>query len=452
MAQFALTARQCEAHKLLGGPQRHTMLVGGSRSGKTFVIVRSIFVRALRAAGSRHCILRFRYNAVRSSIWLDTLPKVQQLCFPTVRYHENRQDGYIELPNGSQIWFGGLDEKERVEKILGQEYLTLFFNECSQIPYSSVLVALTRLAQYHPDVRTRALYDLNPTGTGHWSYKLFVENVDPLQRGSPVNDPDDYAWMYLNPRDNENNIAPGYIRMLEGLPLRQRRRFLEGHYTAEVDGALWTYEGIEQCRHEGPLPEMRRVVIGVDPSGTAGKEDKRNDDIGIVAAGVDSDGTAYVLEDASSNEGPAGWGRRVCQVFDRHKADCVVAEANFGGEMVRHVIQSAAKELGISVPVHLVTASRGKAVRAEPVAALYEQGKVRHAGRFSVLEDQLLNFSTNGWLGEKSPDRADAAIWALTSLMVRSSGIIPICAPILATRTRVLLGDLQRNMGDISRI
>lgn len=441
MADFSLTPRQREALTLLGGPQRHTLLVGGSRSGKTFALVRAIYARALRSSGSRHCILRFRYNAVRSSIWLDTLPKVQHLCFPEVNYKDNRQDGYVQLPNGSQIWFGGLDEKERVEKILGQEYATMYFNECSQIPYSSVTVALTRLAQAAPNIQNRAYYDLNPTGTGHWTYKLFVEHKDPLQVTAPIADPTDYKWMYLNPRDNQTNIADGYIKSLEALPLRQRRRFLDGQYTAEVDGALWTYEGIERCRHEGPLPDMRRVVIGVDPSGTAGKDDKRNDDIGIVAAGVDSDGIAYILEDATCCEGPAGWGRRVVQTFIKHNADAVIAEANYGGEMVRHVIQSAAKEMEVSVPVHLVSASRGKFIRAEPVAALYEQHRVKHAGRFLILEDQLLNFSTNGWLGEKSPDRADAAIWALTHLLVRAQQPITICIPVVGTRSRLLLGD-----------
>lgn len=441
MEPFKLNEGQALAHELLGGPQRSTLLVGGARSGKTFLIVRAIVARAARAAGSRHCILRFRYNAVRSSIWLDTLPKVRDICFPKLRYHENRQDGYIEFPNKSQIWFGGLDEKERVEKILGQEYCTMYFNECSQIPYASVLVALTRLAQNVPPLACRAYYDLNPTGTGHWTYKLFVDHKDPYVNGGNIADPDDYKWMYLNPRQNVANIAPGYIKSLESLPLRQRRRFLEGVYTAEVDGALWTYEGLERCRHDGPLPDMRRVVIGVDPSGTAGKDDKRNDDIGIVAAGVDADGIAYIMEDASTAEGPAGWGRKVVQTFLKHEADCVVAEANYGGEMVRHVIQSAAKEMEVSVPVTLVSASRGKMIRAEPVAALYEQNRVRHALRFMVLEDQLLNFSTNGWLGEKSPDRADAAIWALTALLVRAQQPVEICSPVVSTRPRSLLGD-----------
>ncbi len=437
---FKPNPKQKLAQALLGGPQKHTLLVGGSRSGKTFWLVRAMYMRAAKADNSRHCILRFRYNAVRASVWQDTLPKMQHLCFPELGYKEWRQDGFVELPNGSQIWFGGLDDKERVEKILGQEYTTIIFNECSQIPYSSVNVALTRLAQNCPGLRNKAFYDLNPTGTGHWTYKLFVEKRNPLS-GQNVEDPENFQWMYLNPRDNTENLPGDYIGLLESLPERQRRRFLEGTYTAEVEGALWSYDVLEGCKHEGPLPDFKRVVIGVDPSGTAGKDDKRNDYVGIVAAGVDSDDVAYVLQDYTINASPAEWGKQVVHAFLEKGADCVIAEGNFGGEMVRHVIQSAAKEMDAVVPVQLVTASRGKAVRAEPIAALYEQGRVKHAQRFPILEDQLLNFSTNGWLGEKSPDRADAAIWALTALLVRPSAPVPLVGPMLINRTRVLLGD-----------
>src|SRR5829696_6466703 len=129
--RFRLTERQTLANRLLAGPQKHTLLRGGSRSGKTFVLVRAIVLRALWGAGSRHAILRFRGNAARASIWLDTFPKVMRLCFPGVSWKPHKQDGYIALPNGSEVWIGGLDDHERVEKILGMEFVTLFYNECS---------------------------------------------------------------------------------------------------------------------------------------------------------------------------------------------------------------------------------------------------------------------------------------------------------------------------------
>jgi hypothetical protein len=414
MPSFELTAKQVEANDLLGGGQRHTLLVGGSRSGKTTLLVRAIMVRALKAPNSRHVILRFRNNAARVSIALDTLPSVQRRCFPGVPLTEHRQDGYFKLPNGSEIWIGGLDDKERVEKILGNEYASIYFNECSQIPYASVLIALTRLAQTVPDLKQRAYYDLNPIGKGHWTNQLFGEKRDPASRRA-VASPDDYQRMFLNPEDNAANLSAEYIKSLAGLPDRQRKRFLEGVYIDELDGALWSYEVIEKSRRDLPdIPEAkrRRVVIAVDPSGAASDEDTTADEIGIIVVALGDDGHAYVLDDLSVLDSPAKWGKVVADAYRDYKADAVVAERNFGGEMVRFVIQSA----NPNIPVRVVTASRGKAVRAEPVSALYDQGRVHHAGKFDRLEDQLCALTTGGYRGDGSPDRADALIWALTEL------------------------------------
>src|SRR5829696_4238923 len=182
--RFRLTERQTLANKLLAGPQKHTLLRGGSRSGKTFVLVRAIVLRALRGAGSRHAILRFRGNAARASIWLDTFPKVMRLCVPGVAWKPHKQDGYIALPNGSEVWIGGLDDHERVEKILGMEFVTLFYNECSQIPYGSVLMARTRLAQHIEGLQPREYFDCNPPGTGHYTYQLWKEGARPRDRAT----------------------------------------------------------------------------------------------------------------------------------------------------------------------------------------------------------------------------------------------------------------------------
>ena len=176
-ATFKWTATQTQAIHLMAGPQRHTLLVGGARSTKTFTYVKQIVNRAMDAANSRHAILRFRNNAVWASVGRDTLPKVMRLCFPGVVLTGPHAEGYFKLPNGSEIWLAGLDEKERVEKILGMEFATIFFNECSQIPYSSVLAALTRLAQTclkanGDPLLQRAYYDLNPTNKRHWSNVL----------------------------------------------------------------------------------------------------------------------------------------------------------------------------------------------------------------------------------------------------------------------------------------
>ena len=418
-SKLVLTAKQQEARDLLNR-QRHTLLVGGSRSGKTTLLVSAIADRAVNYGESRHAILRLHANAARAAIALDTLPKVFHISYPAVALKRHRTEGYFSLKNGSEIWIGGLDDQERVEKILGREFVTVFLNECSQIPYASTLIALTRLAQSVEGLKQAAYYDLNPVGKGHWTNILFGDRRDPLSRLS-LDNPQDYERMFLNPRDNEDNLSEEYLESLQRSPERQRKRFFEGVYIDDLDGALFTYEMIAQSRVPEFAPARRtRVVVAVDPSGAASREDESADEIGIVVAAKGDDGHAYVLADRSMRDAPAAWGRAAVQAYHEFKADRIIAEENFGGEMVRFVIRAA----DANAPVHVISASRGKVLRAEPVSALYEQGLVHHVGRFGVLEDQLCAFTTQGYRGEGSPDHADALVFAVTELMLKDNASI----------------------------
>ncbi len=427
MEKFQLTARQQEAQRILSGDATHLMLFGGSRSGKTFLLTRNVVFRALKAPNSRHAIFRFRYNHLKASVVLDTFPKVMRAAYPGVSWDMHQQDGYVSFPGGSQIWFAGLDDKDRTEKILGQEFATLYFNECSQIPLGSVDTALTRLAQKAEQqiegrapapLRLRAYYDCNPPSKTHWTYRKFVEKRDPETRlGLPR--PDDYAAFSINPGDNAANLSPEYLRMLESLPARMRARFLEGRFADANPNALFPEEHIDRWRVlDGAVPQLVRVVVAVDPSGADDEASADNDAIGIVVVGLATDGACYLLEDLTVKAGPATWGRVAAEAFDRHSADCIVAETNYGGAMVRQVIETARPR----TPFRPVTASRGKVVRAEPFSSLYEQGKVRHVGMFPELEDELSGFSTTGYTGSRSPNRADALIWGLAALFPAITG------------------------------
>jgi phage terminase large subunit-like protein len=416
---FKLTAKQEEANAFLASGKRNLLLAGGARSGKTFLMTRAIVYRAVRAPKSRHAILRLRSNAAWTTIGLDTLPKVMSLCAPKVPFREARQDKFFELPNGSQIWIGGLDDKERVEKILGMEFATIYLNEASQIPYSSYLIARTRLAQTCEQIQQRLYVDLNPSGTGHWTYRMFLQGVDPDTR-RPLPDAHEFGAMFLNPGDNAENLTEAFLRDLENLPARQRKRFFEGKFSDDIDGALWPLETIDRCRcTPDEVPALRRVVVAIDPSGASGKEDKRSDDVGIIVAGDGVDGKAYILADRTCQLSPAGWARVAINAYREFKADAIVAERNYGGAMVEHTIRTADP----LVKYIEVTASRGKVVRAEPVSALYDEkiDKVRHVGRFDELEDQMANFSTSGYMGERSPDRVDALVWAINELKIEGS-------------------------------
>jgi predicted phage terminase large subunit-like protein len=402
------------------------MLFGGSRSGKTFLHVRNIVFRALKAPGSRHGIFRFRALHVHEAIVLDTFPKVMKLAFPGVPYTMHKGDGYVTVGEKSEIWFSGLDDKERVEKVLGKEFVTLYFNECSQIPMSSVDIALTRLAQLvatkimnrpADNLKPRAYYDCNPPSKAHWTYKRFIEKRDP-ETGKPLSVPNDYASFQINPDDNAENLSGGYLATLQAMSPRLQKRFLRGEFADATPNQLFPGESIDRWR-VGPndsLPEMVRIVVGVDPSGSGDVDNADNDAIGIVVGGLGTDGNAYLLEDCTVKAGPATWGRLAVSAWQRHDADRIVGEINYGGAMVGYVVSTAAKELGVRPSYRTVTASRGKVARAEPFSALYEQGKVRHSGTYYELEDEMTAFSTYGYLGDKSPNRADAWFWVLADL------------------------------------
>ena len=216
--------------------------------------------------------------------------------------------------------------------------------------------------------------------------------------------------------DNRDNLAPAFfkdvIRRYEGT--RFGRQEINAELLDDVPGALWTRAMLDQAlmAADAKPPEMARVVVAVDPSGAGGSDDR--DSIGIMAAGRGLDGLGYILGDWTCSLSPSGWGRRVVEAAAHFEADRIIAEENFGGAMVERVIRAA----GTSIPIKLVRASQRKVVRAEPVAALYEQRRVKHAGSFPELEDQLVVFTTNGYVGEGSPDRADAAVWALIELML----------------------------------
>ena len=226
--------------------------------------------------------------------------------------------------------------------------------------------------------------------------------------------------------DNAANLAPAFLeqikRKYEGT--RLGRQELSAEVLDDLPGALWTHSQFDEGRVTiDDVPDMVRIVVAVDPSGSAGDDD--GDSQGIVVAGKGVDGIGYVFADMTCKLSPAGWGRRAVDAYrgswsktpEKHRADRIVAEKNFGGRMVEDTIRT----VDHTVSYKAVNASHGKVVRAEPVAALYEQKRVRHVGSFPEMEDQMCGFGPDGYIGEGSPDRADALVWALTELMLDGS-------------------------------
>jgi len=414
---------------------RFCLIYGGSRSGKTALLCSCVLDRALYAPESRHLIVRKEGQAAKKSIAKGTLPEVWKMKFPehpVPDWHE--QYGYFNLPNGSEIWLGGLNDAQAMERILGNEYATIYANEASEIRYDAFVLLRTRLAQVAKtvdgtDLTQRMYVDLNPTVTQHWTYRLWRDGADP--DGGRRVDQAQFRWSQINPVDNAQNLSADMLTDLRSLPDRQKRRFYDGEYSADDADALWRREYFKRAYADGdgnwPV-KMRRIVVAVDPATTS---KPGSDETGIVAVGLGVDGKGYVLADESGRYRPEEWARRAVSAYRSLNADRIVGEVNQGGDMVEATIRAVAPD----VPYKAVHAAKGKVTRAEPVAALYERGKMMHVGEFAELEDQCCAFTvgfdrnSQGW----SPDRVDALVWAVMdlfpSLSARNVGSSDVPAP-----------------------
>jgi phage terminase large subunit-like protein len=220
--------------------------------------------------------------------------------------------------------------------------------------------------------------------------------------------------------DNRQNLSEVYYREvispLEGT--RVGRQEIAGELIEDLPGALWTRTMIDKAREPHPAPDFSRVVVAVDPSGARNISDTASASIGIVVCARGVDGRGYVLADRSCKLSPGGWGKRAVDTFHEFSADRIVAERNFGGAMVEYVI----KQSDPNVPFTEVVASRGKVQRAEPISVLYERDQVTHVAQdMLVLEDQMCQMATDGFMGEGSPDFVDALVWGLSELLVTGS-------------------------------
>ena len=212
-------------------------------------------------------------------------------------------------------------------------------------------------------------------------------------------------------RDNLNeNFFDIILEKYKGTRLGQQEIYAE--ILEESEGALWEREWFDDGRIESAPEDMERIIVAIDPAVTA---TKTSDETGIVVAGKDKEGKYYVLEDASGRYSPKVWAELAISLFEKYKADLIVAENNNGGQLVEYTLRTKSND----IPFKSVFASRGKRTRAEPIASLYEQKKVHHVGLHIQLEDQLCNWEAMS--GDPSPDRLDAMVWALSELSGRGS-------------------------------
>jgi phage terminase large subunit-like protein len=425
--RFAKTPKQRAASQLMID-NMYTLLVGGSRSGKTFIKVRNTLARALMKP-SRHLEVRRTFKSIKKSIWLDTLPKVLKIAYPElkegVHYNLNRTDFFLEfLKNGSTYWLGGMDDKERMERILGTEYSTIGLNESSELTYGQRETLLTRLAE-NSGLPLRMWDDCNPPSKKHWTHKLFIEGVNPVDgKELSENHKAAHAYLLMNPGDNRSNLPAAYFDILDGLSARKRARFRDGLFSSDTEGALWSNDVINSAQlldeeHEAWMTDAPLTIVALDPNVAEDRkpgEEFTADEAGIIVISKDtplknSDGHAVVVADHSGKLSATEWAKKAVWAYQYHNANYVVAEKNQGGALV----EMALKAEDSTVPVKLVSASKGKHTRAEPVVTLYENGQIKHMKGLDDLENEQLEWVPG--VGP-SPNRVDAVVWGATDLFL----------------------------------
>lgn len=352
------------------------------------------WVRERIAAGARSIALIAETQKDLEEVMVARLVKVHPPReAPTVRYRPVR----LQWPNGAvALGYNGTEP----DQLRGPEFDTAWVDELAKYRYARDtwdMLQFTMRAGADPRVFVTTTPRPIPV-----IREIAADASTVVTRGSTF--------------DNADNLPPQFLERLrqqyEGTRLGRQELFAE--ILDDLPGALWTRAMFDDHR-VAEAPDMQRVVVAIDPSGTSGEDE--GDSVGIVVAGRGVNGRGYVLADRTCRLSPLGWGRRAVEAYREFQADRIIAERNFGGAMVEHVIRTADR----GVPYREVVASRGKVVRAEPVAALYEQGRVSHVGTFPDLEDQCCQIGPDGYIGDGSPDRADALVWALTELMVSGS-------------------------------
>lgn len=302
----------------------------------------------------------------------------------------------LEWPNGAKSLIFTADEPERLR---GKQHMRLWGDEAGSWRYYEAYDQAMFGLRLGDD--PRALFTATPRPT-----RIIRELLDPARRDVAVTRATTYA--------NAANLATDYVDRIiaryEGT--RLGRQELLGELLTDTPGALWTLAMLDAQRlpADAVLPTMRRIVVAVDPAATHGED---ADETGIVVCGIDAMGHGYVLEDVSGRYSPDEWARVAIAALDRWQADRIIAERNNGGEMVEYTLRTVRR----NVPITTIHASRGKAVRAEPVAALFEQAKVSIVGSLPALEGQLTSFVPG--IGAGHDDRLDSMVYALTDLMVQ---------------------------------
>ena len=372
-------------------PARFSVIEASTKSGKTVGCIAWLIEQAQRSG-----------QEGRNYWWVAPIFAQARIAFrrthraiPAYLHTTNLSDMTITLYNGATIWFKGADNPD---SLYGEDVFAAVMDEATRCKQEAWVALRSTLTATNGPARIIG----NVKGRANWAYRMARR----AEAGAPG-----FAYHKITAADA---VQAGVLLHEEVEEARTHMTHLQYMelYNAdamdEVPGALWKRQMLDSCRR--PAPEMTRIVVAIDPAGSSVAS---ADEVGIIVAGKGIDGDYYILDDLSAVLSPNAWGRRAVDALESYQADRIVAEANFGGEMVEYVLRTIGDQKAQTIPYKAVHASRGKQQRAEPIAALYEQGRVHHSRLMPELEDQLCTWTPSS---SDSPDRLDALVWALTEL------------------------------------
>ena len=382
---------------------RYTLLTGGRGSGKSFHA--AVFLLQL-SFERKQVILFTRYTM--TSAHTSIIPEFREkiALFNQERYFEFSGNTIKNKVSGSRIVFSGIKTSEGIQtaKLKSLTGLSTFvIDEAEEFTDEETFDAID-LSVREKNVPNRVIMIMNPSHRRHFIYQRFVA------------EPEACLHIHTTYQHNRQNLSESFLQRAEETRLANYSRYEHlylGAWRDDVEGLLWTPELLARCKVES-APESGRTVLAIDPAVTAKPE---SDETGIVLVRRADDGGLYVLKDFSGRYTPAQWGGLIADICNTQKISYIVAEKNQGGDLVLANLRNC----GVTARVKMVTATKGKYVRAEPVYSLYEQGRVKHLPGLGKLEHQMLTFNpieNNG-----SPDRVDALVWAITDLAIAKKQI-----------------------------
>ena len=387
--------------------QRYTMMTGGRGSGKSFALSLALSIW-LRDTGRKVLFTRYTLTSAQDSIIPEFLEKLDRLGISNE--FEATKASIRHRLSGSEIIFRGIKTSEGVQtaKLKSIQGINAWvLDEAEELPDEDTFdkIDLSVRDSRRPN---RIILCLNPAHKTHWIHERFFKTPK-----------DDCQYIHTDYRDNAKNLPADYVARAKDCKVSNQRKYEHiwlGSWLEEMEGALWTWKMMASAKEVPHTPQMRRIVVAIDPAATS---TANADETGIVCAGLGMDGRYYVLSDLTMRGSPMDWASKAIAEYRLRKADRIVAEVNNGGEMVECTLRNVDKNVSYSA----VHASRGKMVRAEPVAALYERGMVTHMDNFKDMEAELLTYT--GDPKQRSPNRMDALVWAL-SYLSDNPGIKPL--------------------------